>query len=80
MRLALQGRDCVLRSSGAFFQAVQDVLHAGLTAVIIPIALAKPGRPLSAPLKELVPPIDPQRLFTLRVIPLSLEDGTQEIL
>jgi hypothetical protein len=78
--LALQGRDFVIRSSGAFLQEVQAVLQAGLTDVVIPIVLAKPGRPLSAHLKELVPPIDPQMPFTIRVITLSLDDGTQEIL
>ena len=66
--LASQGRDFVIRSSGAFLQEVQDALQAGLSDVVIPIALTKPGRPLSPHLKELTPPIDPQIPFLLRVI------------
>ncbi len=80
VRLALEGRDFVIRSSGAFLQEVQDVLQAGLLDVVIPIALAKPGRPLSAHLKEFIPSIDPQMPFTLRAIVLRRDDGTQEIL
>ncbi len=64
--------------SRPFLQEVQDVLQAGLRDVVIPIALTKPGRPLSAHLKELVPPIDPQMPCTIRVLPLRLDDGTQE--
>jgi len=78
--LALQGRDFVIRSSGAFLQEVQDVVRAGLADVVIPVALAKPGRPLPAHLKELAPTLDPQMPFTIRVVTLCLEDGTQEIL
>ena len=78
--LALQGRDFVIRSSGAFLQEVQDVVQAGLSDVVIPIALANPGRPLPARLKELGPTLDPQMPFTIRVVTLCLEDGTQEIL
>ncbi len=70
----------MIRSSGAFLQEVQDVLQAGLLDVVIPIALTKPGRPLSPHLTELTPPLDPQRPFLLRVITLRLDDGSQEIL
>lgn len=80
VRVALQGRDVVIRSSGAFCQAVQDVVRAGRADVVIPIALAKPGRPLPAHLTELAATLDPQRPFTLRVVTWGLEEGTQEIL
>ena len=78
--LALQGRDFVIRSSGAFLKEIQEVLQADLHDVVIPIALAKSGRPLPPRLKELVPAIDPQMPFTIRVVTITLEDGTQEIL
>ena len=73
--LALQGRDFVIRSSGAFLQEVQEVVRADLHDVVIPVALAKPGRPLSPRLKELVPAIDPQMPFTIRVVTISLGVG-----
>jgi Transposase DDE domain len=78
--LALQGRDFVIRSSGAFLKEIQEVVQAALPDVVIPIALAKPGRPLPLQLKERVPSIRPQMPFTIRVLTLRLEDGTQEIL
>jgi len=78
--LALQGRDVVIRSAGAFVPEVHDVVRAGRADVVIPVALAQPGRPLPAHLKELAPTLDPQRPFTIRVVTVGLEDGTQEIL
>ena len=65
---ASQGRDVVSRSAGAFLPEVHAVLHAALRDVVIPLALTNPGRPLSPPLTELTPPIDPQLPFLLRVI------------
>ena len=70
----------MLRSSGAFFKEIQEVVQADLPDVVIPIALAKPGRPLPLQLKERVPSISPQMPFTIRVLTLRLEDGTQEML
>jgi len=78
--LALQGRDFVIRSSGAFLKEIQDVVQAGSQDVVIPLALTKPGRPLSPHLRDKVPTIDPQMPFTIRVLTIGLEDGTQEIL
>ncbi len=70
----------MIRSAGAFLHEVHAVLQAGLTDVVIPVALVTPGCPLPALLKERTPPIEPPGPFMLRVVTLRLADGTQEIL
>lgn len=78
--LILWGKECVIRTSDAFLQEVQDAIHAEGDDVVIRIPVHTPERPLPKKLTAWMPDVDPEMILTLRVIKLTLADGTRETL
>lgn len=76
----LAGKDVVIRTSDAFLQEVQEAIHSDVDDQIIRIPIQTPSRPLPAKLKGLKPAIDPTWVISLRVLTISLEDGSAEYL
>jgi hypothetical protein len=76
----LAGKDVLIRTSGAFLKEVQEAIHSDSDDQSIRIPLQAPSRPFPAKLRALKPEIDPDWVFSLRVLTIYLEDGTPEYL
>jgi len=76
----LAGKDVVIRTSDAFLKEVQEAIHSDVDDQIIRIPIQTPSHPLPPKLKTRKPEIDPDWVFSLRVITIYLEDGTREYL
>ena len=78
--MILWGKDFVIRTSAAFLKEVQEAVHVDQDDLEIQIPVQTPDRPLPQKLHARMPELDPAMVFSLRVVKLTLEDGTQEIL
>lgn len=78
--MILWGKDFVIRTSAAFLKEVQEAVHADQDDLAIQIPVQTPDRPLPQKLHARVSEIDPAMVLSIRVVKLTLEDGTQEIL
>lgn len=78
--LILAGKDFVIRTSEAFLKEVQEAINSGQDDVVIQIPIQTAGRPIPQKLKSLVPDIDPNLVFSIRVVKIVLEDGRPEFL
>jgi hypothetical protein len=76
----LAGKDFVIRTSDAFLAEVQEAIRSDLDDQLIRIPIKTATRPLPAKLKALNPGVDPEWVLTLRVLTVSLEDGSAEYL
>jgi hypothetical protein len=78
--LILWGKDFVIRTSEAFLKEVQEAIQAEGDDVEIQIPVRTPDRPLSKKLLTWMPDVDPDMVLTLRVVKLTLDDGSRETL
>lgn len=78
--LILWGKDFVIRTSEAFLQEVQEAIQAEGDDVEIQIPVRTPVRPLPKKLLSWMPDVDPEMVLTLRVVKLTLDDGSRETL
>lgn len=78
--LLLWGKDFVIRTSEAFLQEVRDAVQSEDTDMEIQIPVHTPARPLPKKLLTWIPDVDPTMVLSVRVVKLTLDDGTQEIL
>jgi hypothetical protein len=78
--MILWGKDFVIRTSAAFLKEVQEAVAADQDDLEIQIPVQTPDRPLPEKLCARMPAIDPAMVLSIRVVKLTLEDGTQEIL
>jgi len=73
-------KDFVIRTSDAFLKEVQEVIESGDDDVVIEIPIHIAERPLPKKLTRRVPDIDPETVLSIRVISLTLDNGTRETL
>lgn len=78
--LILWGKDFVIRTSEAFLKEVQEAIQAEGDDVEIQIPVRTPDRPLPKKLLTWMPDVDPEMVLTLRVVKLTLDDGSRETL
>jgi hypothetical protein len=78
--LILWGKEFVIRTSDAFLKEVQDAIQAEGDDVEIRIPIQTPERPLPKKLTAWMPDVDPDMVLSLRVVKLTLADGTRETL
>ena len=78
--LILWGKEFVIRTSDAFLQEVQDAIQAEGDDVEIQISVHTSARPLPKKLTTWMPDVEPEMVLSLRVVKLTLEDGTRETL
>ncbi len=78
--LILWGKDFVIRTSDAFLKEVQEAIQAEGDDVAIQIPLQTPDRPLPKKLLTWLPDVDPELVLSLRVVKLTLDDGSRETL
>jgi hypothetical protein len=78
--LILWGKDFVIRPSDAFLKEVQAAIQADGDDVEIQIPVQTPDRPLPETLVRWMPDVDPEMVLSLRVVTLTLDDGTRETL
>lgn len=78
--MILWGKDFVIRTSAAFLKEVQEAVSADQDDLEIQIPVQTPDRPLPEKLQAWMPTIDPAMVLSIRVVKLTLADGTQEIL
>jgi len=78
--LILWGKDFVIRTSDAFLKEVQEAIQADGNDLEIQIPVQTPERPLPKKLVSWVPDVDPEMVLSLRVVKLTLDNGTHETL
>lgn len=78
--LILWGKDFVIRTSDGFLKEVQEAIQAEGDDVQIQIPVQTPDRPLPKKLLTWMPDVDPEMVLSLRVVKLTLDDGTRETL
>ncbi len=78
--MILQGKDFVIRTSDAFLKEVQEAIHSEQDDQIIQIPIQTSNRPLPPKLEARIPEIDPALVLSIRVVQLTLENGTRETL
>ncbi len=74
------GKDFVIRTSDAFLKEVQEVIDSGESDVVIEIPIRTAERPLPEKLTRRIPDIDPEMILSIRVIIVTLDNGTRETL
>lgn len=76
----LWGQEFVIRTSDAFLKEVQEAISSESDDLVIQIPVQTPERPLPEKLRRYLPHIDPDLVLPLRVVKVTLDNGTRETL